>query len=339
VVAIVATVYPGFILYAGILSSESLFLLFFLLFLVLFFSRLRLWCDRSHVSERIGPVFFCSGLFLGIASLFRAVGHYTLALAIVLLLLSALSWKKKAQSILFLVFGWLVFVGPWLIRNYLVAGAIFFHTLPGLHFLQYSAVYTVQDVDKLDYFQAKKKLFAMWDKQVARREQILSRKLNEYERFAVAEHLAIQTLLCHPVISCKHALIQIARTCGTLYSTLLLYVPLGTVYGDASLWFKIKLYIFPRAVCDGLIPFIYWEILLYLLVLIGCILFCYRAWYQPMIRCALIKMMPFIGMLLGITLAYGCARLRFPVEPLLLIMASYGWVACFGHGSIHFTHP
>jgi ABC-type glycerol-3-phosphate transport system permease component len=39
--------------------------------------------------------------------------------------------------------------------------------------------------------------------------------------------------------------------------------------------------------------------------------------------------MPFIVMLVGITLAYGCARLRFPVEPFLLIMASYGWVTLF----------
>jgi hypothetical protein len=327
VAGIVSSLHLGFVLYAGIVSTEALFLFFFLLFLICFFSVFRWrWCRSDYEHNPLLPLFM-AGIFLGVASLLRAVGHCAIVLLVLMLFMSSLSLNQKLKGVVCFVVGWLLIVGGWLIRNYALAGTLFFHTLPGLHFLQYSAVYTVMDVDHSDYFTAKKKVFSVWDAEVKSRELLYGRALSEYERFNVAESLAKKYCFSYPLISTKHALIQMARTCGTLYSTLLLYVPSGTVYGDdASFWFKIKLYLFPRVQQSLLIPLIYVELIMSLFLILGFLFFLMRLLFDVVARCAAASMFPLMAFLIGITLAYGCARLRMPVEPFLIIMASYAWV-------------
>ncbi|MFA6263062.1 MAG: hypothetical protein WCW33_04690 [Candidatus Babeliales bacterium] len=313
----------GLVIYAGMLLSESLFLIFFLLFLILFFTALAggrssMWLMAS------------SGVILGFASLIRAIGPYVIALSFMLIVICCATWRLRLRMMAILGSSWLLVVGMWLVRNFLLTGAFFFHTLPGLHFLQYSAVYVVMDQDDLDYFQAKKKVLSAWEKMVEDEEHALGKKLSEYERYARAERLAFRILAAHPLNALKHAFTHIVRTCGTLNSTLLLYVPRGTVYGkDASLWFKIKLYLTPRVLDPWLIPIIYWELVLSLFIVVGMMVVLLRALWDRCARRIVVMILPFVILFVGITLAYGCARLRLPVEPLLLLGAVYGWLGLF----------
>lgn len=313
----VAAVHVGFMLYAGMLSTESLFLIFFLLFLICFYAGLQ------NASSRF---FACAGAFLGIASLIRPVGHYSIIIALAVLLM--FYHKNTLSKAIPLTASWLIVISPWLIRNYLLAGTLFFHTLPGLHFLQYSAAAIEQARIGCDYFQARDNVFAVWHGQVAKQEQLLKRPVTEYERFAVAQNVAFYYMTHYPKLFFKHACTQIARTCGTLYSTLFLYVPAGTTYGnDMTVWSKIKLYLFPRAVHSLLIPLIYWEMISYLLMLLGCVMFLAQAVLDRSLRWVLVKTLPFMAMFIVITLAYGCARLRFAVEPCMIVLAAYAWTA------------
>jgi len=323
VAAVASALHPGFMLYAGIQSTEALFLVFFLLFLIFFF--------RGLAQHRLAYL-FASGVFLSVASLFRAVGHYILILALILaLLILKTSIVRRFYAVTVLMISWLSIVGIWLVRNYWLTGALFLHTLPGLHFLQYSAVYNVMDVDHSDYFKAKKKVFAIWEKKVKEQEQLIGRPLQEYERMDIAEQLAAQILLQYPLITIKHALIQMVRTSCTMYSTLLLHVPKGTVYGpDTTIWYKIKLYIFPQAQHPALVPFIHWELIYSLLVLVGVLLFMFFSIFDRTLWQLILCIAPMITLLIGLTVAYGCARLRMPIEPFLILLASYGWVRCLG---------
>jgi hypothetical protein len=330
--ALLSVFHLGFIVYAGLPMSETLFLFFFLLFLILFFAIVRVrGCDVLQFSDGEQRwIMLCAGTVLGIASLIRAVGHYVIVLALIFIACAAVQKRKKILYAMLLSSGWFVVVSIWLVRNLMLTGALFFHTLPGLHFLQYSAVYVMMDVEDLDYFQAKKKVLSVWDKKVVEIEKSCGRKLSEYERFACAERLAYKILAQYPLLAIKHACIHMIRTCGTLFSTLLLYVPRGTVYGkDASLWFKIKLYLNPRVEHRWLIFPIYWELLLSLFVVLGMIFLVLRVLRDDRARCLLATMMPFIILFVGITLAYGCARLRMPIEPFLLIGAVYGWLGSY----------
>jgi len=282
-----------------------------------------------------------TGLILGLASLIRPVGQYLILLYLFLLLFINSPWKNKLKMQGSLLGGWLLVVTPWLIRNFLLTGYIFFHSLPGLHFLQYSAAYVVREVNQSDYFHARDTLFDQWKAEEKVEQKELGRPLNEYEHYAVAQDLAIKTMLKHPCIAIKHMMIQIARTCGTLYSTLLLYVPLGTDYGDAGLWYKIKLYLFPSTLQPWLKWVVYLELLLTLFTIVGCGLFGLAMLRKnpfapsnlPQANCIegslaqpFLFLLPIMGMLIAITLGYGCARLRMSIEPLLIIVSAVGWV-------------
>ncbi len=317
--SILSVVHLGLVIYAGMLLSESLFLICFLMFLVCLCAALqRPWSYRLMI---------WSGFLLGIASLIRAIGPYVIVLALLLIIFFCATWFVRIRMMGALVGSWLAVVSVWLIRNFFLTGALFFHTLPGLHFLQYSAVYVIMDQENLDYFQAKKKVLAEWDKVVDDEERRIGKKLSEYERYERAEKLAFAILWQHPMNAAQHALTHIVRTCGTLNSTLLLYVPRGTVYGkDATLWFKIKLYLMPRVLEGWLIPVIYGELLVSLFILLGILFLLLRAFVDLYARRALVLIVPFVVLFAVITLAYGCARLRLPVEPLLLLGAVYGWI-------------
>ena len=313
---ITAALHSGFILYAGILSTESLFLLFFLIFLVVFFSAVQ--------QKRVGP-FICAGIILGIASLIRPVGHYLVIVSLAVLALY--NWKLRCSISFFLA--WLGTISWWLLRNFILTGALFFHTLPGLHFLQYSAVYVVQEIYHCDYFQAKNIAFDEWEARCSQ-ESTRAEKLSEHKRYAIAHTLAFEYLFAHPWYAIKHALIQIARTCGTLYSTILLYVKPGTVYPpDASLWFKIKLYLYPTVMTWWTRFVIYLELILSLFMIVGISIFLVKSRSNSTYRNMFGKTVPFALTLIVITLAYGCARLRFAVEPFLILYAACGWNSVF----------
>ncbi len=95
-----------------------------------------------------------AGFCLGLASLIRPVGHYLIVIAILMLLVSKNWWEDKIGKSIILSLGWLIPVLFWLIRNYLLIGHIFFHTLPGGHFLYLSAARTAMHVHETSYEKA-----------------------------------------------------------------------------------------------------------------------------------------------------------------------------------------
>jgi len=322
-----AAVHVGFVLYAGMLASESLFLLLFLLFLCLFFSHYRLWLEQPKKFSWADWVSI--GVALGLASLVRAVGHYVIILLMLMVLVTGFTQKEKIKAIVSLFFGWLSVIGWWLLRNYLLAGFLFFHTLPGLHFLQYPAVHAIMGYPNFGdslYFETKKQVLAEWDKLIKQQEQKENRILNEYERYAIAERLAGKHILQRPIIAFKNACVQMAKTCCTLYSSLLLYVPAGTVYEKGtSLWFKIKLYLFPKTHEPWVVWVVYWEVLYFLFMLVGLIIFFVGLPWEKTYCIIALKIFPIMGLFIFITLGYGCARLRLPIEPFLMILSLLGW--------------
>lgn len=313
-VALASAMHVGFVLYASIPLTESLFMLFFLLFCILFFSALS---DKSDFKQ-----FLLVGLLLGCVSLIRAVGHYLVVLSIIMLLCSRFSWRFKLQYGSIFAGGWLAVVSWWLIRNFALTGYFFFHTLPGHHFLQYSAVGVAMEVEHSNFFVTRSAFLHQWNNAIDDEELSLSHTLNQYETCRLAERIAFSYLAKHPLVTIKLACKEIARTCILPYSAFVLALPRGTMYdGSTTWWQKIKPFLIGQVVHSFFIPFVYIEIMMSLLMLVGILMFLWnisRYWDQ------VFKMTPFIGLLLFITLSYGCARLRLPAEPFLLIMAVFG---------------
>lgn len=98
---------------------------------------------------------FGAGFALGLATLVRPIGHYLICLSILILIFSNENWRQKISKSFTLFCGWFIPVIFWLARNFILSGHIFFHTLPGGHFLYFSASRIVMHECNCSYDQAK----------------------------------------------------------------------------------------------------------------------------------------------------------------------------------------
>jgi len=370
--SIISCIHVGFVLYAGMIATETLFTLFFLGFLIAFFKALEQYSSKQ---------FFLAGILLGCASMIRPVGIFILVLAVVLAIFFAfvfpstssptpigdpgktpnlnprdinsnferknvsIAWipgqarddvresvalvgkKLYPRNIVLLIFGWLIIVIPWLARNFILSGFIFFHTLPGLHFLQYSATKIIMQTSTHDktYVQARKRVLSQWDDAIKKQENNLGRSLHEYEKCVIGEKITYGYMKQYPMLGLKNACIEMLKTCCALYSAQIIISDTGVWpdYGPGvSFLTKIKRFLLPEVNHKYLIPIIYWDILVTILILLGCLGFVCLSIFDSRLRMQVFKLAPFIALMILLTLAYGCARLRLPIEPLLLILAT-----------------
>lgn len=284
---------------------------------------------------------FLSGILLGLASLVRPVGHYLVVLSLLLLLFSYGPWRSKCKYMAIFFISWLVPVLPWLIRNYLLLGSVFFHTLPGGHFLYLSASRVVMQAQECSYIQARLALNREVTALIKQEEKQRGQPLNEIERCYAHEKIARHYFMRYPGITIKLWLTDMFRTCFSLYSAELLYLENDRPEFDyfsskRTLWSLFQRYLIPKTNNLLLKIIIYAEMAMFLLMLLGFLLSLILlslnmfgkapAWYDI---CTLSKILPFMALFVVIALAGGYARMRLGVEPFLIIFGWYGWLAFF----------
>lgn len=223
-------------------------------------------------------------------------------------------------------------VSPWLIRNFLLTGAIFFHTLPGVHFLKHSAARILSEINQTSYSQSLSVLMEevdeiKFDKEINANKAI---GINDIEYCLIAEKVTSKYLKKDLFITFKHFATNILKTCFGLYSSELLYIDSGgklPEYSNSrSLLALFSRFLFPEVNNKLLIPLIYYEIILFLFLCLGFIFFIIRSFFYKDDFCVLLKVIPFIGLFLVITLSCGFARLRLPIEPFLIILSFKFWI-------------
>ncbi len=377
--AIVTTIHLGYVLSAGFMMTETLFVFLFLLFLIPF-SRAVLradtegacaisgGCPSSAESRRFydmmvlnstaeGQAFtgffddivesdiaavrcmcqpedsegldvFFAGMMLGLASLVRPVGHYLMVVAVLILFFSGHSRVKQFLECGVLGFGWFIVVGGWLVRNALLFGHLFFHTLPGGHFLYLSAARVVAVQENISYQDARAELRAIiQDREAAAIEQ-KGERLSRIEVSKLHERLALETFWAAPMITLKLWVQDMFRTTCSLHSAELLYLESGRQGIDyfatnrpVSNWFKR--YLEPQTDKFWLKCLIWAEIVFNALMLFGLAWFCYRALLGGVRRIpkVLWLVLPFILLFIVIALSGGYARMRLPMEFLIIILA------------------
>jgi hypothetical protein len=311
--AIVSSIHVGFLIYSGLLMTETLFLVFFLLFLIAYFS----------------GCLFSSGVLLGIASLIRPVGLYVIILSIVLLMLQGFNLKKIGL----LLGGWLIIVIPWLVRNYLLTGALFFHTLPGTHFLNHMAIPVVMQAREVTQAQARAIVMLKVKGIVRQQEKEQQHKLSEYERSVVMERVARDFLKKYPVLAIKHSLLHCFKTTFALYSSELLVIDSGgklpSYDSKRSVWDMIKRFLDPHVANDMIVPVIYFEILLFALLMFGVGGYAITSLLACDNLSLFFTLVAFVKLFVIVSCACGFARLRLPIEPILIMVSSKFWIDFF----------
>jgi len=319
----VASVYSafhlGYILFSSFMMTETLFCLFFFLFLIFFFKP---FCYKN---------IFWSGFCLGFASMFRPVGQYVIVVAMLMLLClrSSFVQKLKASGVLF--FSWFFIVFWWLLRNYLLTGYFFLHTMTGAHLLFYVATPIDSQVKNIAPLQASDRI--MIDERgalFAKAEQEKGRPLFEIEKCDISEKLALGYVKQHPFVAIKNAMYNSIKTCISLYSSEVLailgyYPPLCYEQGR-TFWGLIKRFLFPPVQNLFVKIIIFLEIIFLLSVLFGCFLFFIASFFNKNLLWIMLKVFPIVGLMIALSCATGFARLRLPIEPFLIIFGIYGYM-------------
>lgn len=318
--SMISCLHVGYAIYANLLMAESLFLIFFLIFLIFFL--------EIYASTRL---LFFAGLALGIASLIRPVGHFVIIIALVLLFLKSSVYKKYFYQAGMLCAGWAAIVGWWLVRNYLLTGMLFFHTLSGPHFINHSAIRLAQAHDHLTYEQAKADVYDRVNAALALQEQIIGCPLNQAEQSCVMEKVAFEYLKKDFSQTIKHCCVNIFKTAFSLYSSELLVIEQNgnlPVYDEQrSLKSMIKRFLCPTVRHKAVWFVIYFELAIWLVILFGCIGFCIQSFFCKIWLDCLIKVVPFILLFLILSCACGFARLRLPIEHFLIMLAVAFWTS------------
>jgi hypothetical protein len=119
------------------------------------------------------------------------------------------------------------------------------------------------------------------------------------------------------------------KTTFGLYSSELLVIDSGgqlpPYSNDRSFKKILTRFLLPDVNNKFIILVIYFEIIFYLFILLGFLIFIIRSAFDKCRLCILIKAMPFIGCIIFLTLACGYARLRLPIESFLIILAIKEW--------------
>lgn len=312
---VICALHPGFIIFSGLVMSETCFVFYFLLFLNLFF-----WGS-----------FFSAGVVLGLASMIRPIGGPLVILSLLIFLVGF--WHKKIQIIkagVALVLGWVVVVVGWLLRNWALTGFIFFHTLPGYHFLNHLASCVVMDHEKILYHEAKHKMVRELDQRVFLQAQKQKRPLQEIEYCLIAERITKEIVKKYPLATLKHALKNMLKTTFSLYSSELLVIDahgnLPSYTSDRKLSQMVRRFLFPQVTNLWIVGVIYFELFLWLLLLLGVLGFVVQSIIRKTHFFAMLQLFLWSGLFITLSFACGFARLRLPIEPFFIIVASIFWI-------------
>ncbi|MHA1696137.1 MAG: hypothetical protein ACTSUG_12780, partial [Candidatus Helarchaeota archaeon] len=92
----------------------------------------------------------------------------------------------------------------------------------------------------------------------------------------------------------------------------------------------MKRYLFPKTNNIFVIFLIYYEVIMLILLLIGFAGGLFISFFDKNLFYMVIKVLPFISLLLFLTLGSGVARLRLAFEPLMIIIAGIFWQRFYG---------
>lgn len=320
IAAAITAVHPGFILYSGMIATEPLSTLFLVLWLICFLCGLKYYSPAG---------FLAAGCALGVLSLFRPVGHYLLLVSLLFYL--AYRWclpsNKKHTPILGYFIVWVLIVAPWLVRNWQVYGVPFFHSLPGLHFIQYTAAHTLVAARGGSYPNIRMNLIKKWKEDQQQLAFTQGAECTEYQACVLGEKYALSVICKYPLSAMRYTFVQLLKTVTSPYSVQLLVADREQWQDHepgTSEFTKLKKLLFPSLQHSWLVYMIWWDVLLQFFLMIGVcmalITFLKGLWWQQYLLLGTV-----IGLFVGLTAAYGCARLRHPIEPLLIIVAVSGW--------------
>lgn len=339
--AIISALHPGFVLSDLYILTETLSIIFLIPFFIFFFKSFYLKDENSFTKKNWLKNIIFSAIFLGIFTWVRPMGQFvSVVSAMLILIFDSSTFKIKLKKILIFLLIFFSIISPWYIRNYNITGKIFFCPMIGLYLNTFNAPKIIRATEGLPLMDSINKLYARANNLAL--QEYLQAKANGLDIATEIIHgkVAIPVIMAHPFLFIKDWTKEVAKTTFDLYSYQLVTMARGTFYADpieeflTEKWqeclYKQKVPLLTRII-------IYLEILFEILKWLGLIFGFFLFWIYPIIKrfkvsdyikqtgLLWLKVSPFILAFVGMTGGFGYARLRLPIESLMIILSLTFW--------------
>ncbi|MCL4361640.1 hypothetical protein M1446_04785 [Candidatus Dependentiae bacterium] len=341
----ISSFHIGYILASTYLLTDALGALIFTAFLIFFYSAFSI--EGEIKKRKINFLYLIfAALFLGTYTWVRPMGQTIALVSTVMILFAHATWPKKFASsfLFFIIFFATLF--PWCVRNYCWTGKFFYWPVIGTYLTCFSAPKIHSKVYNLP-LQESHKIVTQLGGQYTWQEMVKLKQENS--PYVVCPQLAclpaaMSIIKVHPFIFLKDWITEVFKTTFDLYSSQLVALAKNCYKFDpmieylsekfAECLYKEKIPIWARLI--SWIEFIFY-IFVWLGIFLGIFYFLILPIFNHHVRkSALINSAILFlktGFIIGATIAptggFGYARLRLPIESLIIILALYFWFWIF----------
>ena len=330
------------------LLTEGLAMIFFYLFFIFFYKG---FCVRGQTDKKNTWLhnFIYAALCLGAATWIRPMGEFvSLVVILVIALFGGHSWQKKIKQVALFLLVFFVSISPWYVRNYNLTGQWFYCPMLGLYLNTFNAPKIIRRTHNLKLEDAIKITYARAQENG---KQEIS-KLRAQGKTVVGEKIHLQPALDilkeHPWWALQDWTQESLKTLFDLHAHQFVDLSNNSFAFDpveeflshkikSCLWQQKDQQSMPllmRLLCW--LEFIF-ALLKWIGLLAGAWLFLLQplftrkkidAWIQKT-HYLWLKTVPFIGALVFMTGGFGYARLRLPIDPLMIILSLTFWYWLF----------
>lgn len=348
--ALIGIFHMGFVLASTFLLTDALASLLFILFLIFFYKSFS-WSGETAIAMNRVPTrssvkpnyrsFICAALMLAAYTWLRPMGQFVALIAAVLPLFSALGWKIKLKQIALFLGVFFLAIFPWFWRNYQLTERWFFCPLFGLYLNAFNAPKILARTANIPLTEAHKRL--QYDASYYITKEQARATSEGSGRVVVNELVCLQSALPiiteHPGYFLYDWITEVCKTTFDLYASQLVAFATNTFRWDPIVEYldeKIGKCLWGESQQWWMLILAWLELLSALLLWAGIFAGLWFFVAQPLIsgKRDLLYSYGFLWLKTGILIGavvmqtggFGYARLRLPIEPLMLILGITFWL-------------
>lgn len=330
-------VHLGFVLASGYLLTDALASIFFILFIIFFYQAINARKNFCFVSADIALVL--AAINLAVYTWMRPMGQFiSIIAAVMMLFMSADAFKiRLIKSSIFLGLFFLL-LSPWFWRNYQLTGLFFFCPLFGLYFNVFNAPRIIAYLSGIP-LEIVHKQFTL-AAGFAQSYEAVRYRVFEIPYQLCGEYICLSTalpvILAHPFIFIIDWLREVCKTTFDLFSYQLVAFHQNCFKWDPMVEFlseKLAACLWQVSLPWSWRIIVWVELLFYVIIWTGIFAGFYVHVIKPLFLrtsfarnnyiwlCSAILVLSIVAQTGG----YGYARLRLPIEPLLIIGGIWFW--------------
>lgn len=344
ILAWVGVFHLGFVLASCYILSDALALIFFILFLFFFYKSFLLYGEPAVAQDRLSlwqNVFFAA-CCLALYTWIRPNGQFVFVVALFLLLAGSCYWHQKIKKVAIFSLTFLFLILPWCVRNHRLTGHWFYCSMSGPILQAFTLPKVMRQVTGKSLLECHR--IHMQKMNQALQEEFTYLKKHHPDlllsRELVCKKIAQPAIWQHPFIFAYEWCKEAVKTTFDLYSSQIVYMLKGEYAWDPLEEFlteKIYLCLYGQPMHWSLRILMWLEFLFSLLLWAGIFAGCWCFVIVPLVKRLQVnrqtKQLFFLWIKLGFMAAsllimtggFGYARLRLPIDPLLLVLSGSFW--------------